>query len=87
MPISTNVLTDTVKTLITVFGTRPNSDTNTIIIADYFPIVNPFVKKGAFMPLISAFRLSVRYLRAIDHKYTGNNQAKGTADNNATGKN
>lgn len=42
VPISTNVLTDTVKTLITVFGTQPNSDTNTIIIADYFPIVNLF---------------------------------------------
>ena len=43
------------KTLITVFGTRPNSDTNTIIIADCFPIVNPFVKKGAFELLNQRF--------------------------------
>ena len=43
--IHPNRVNDTVKTLITVFGTRPNSDTNTIIIADCFPIVNLFAKE------------------------------------------
>ena len=41
----TQWVNDTVKTLITVFGTRPNSDTNTIIIADCFAIVNLFAKE------------------------------------------
>ena len=50
----TQWVNDTVKTLITVFGTRPNSDTNTVIIADCFAIVNPFIKKGAFLSTINA---------------------------------
>lgn len=47
VPISTNVLTDTAKTLITVFGRNLNSDTNTIIIADYSPIVNLFAETAS----------------------------------------
>ena len=41
------------KTLITVFGTRPNSDTNTVIIADYFPIVNLFAKERCIISIKS----------------------------------
>lgn len=41
----TQWVNDTVKTLITVFGTRPNSDTNTVIISDCFAIVNLFAKE------------------------------------------
>jgi len=43
----TQWVNDTVKTLITVFGTRPNSDTNTVIISDCFAIVNLFAKERA----------------------------------------
>ena len=43
--IHPNRVNDTVKTLITAFSPRLNSDTNVIIIADYFPIVNLFAKE------------------------------------------
>ena len=74
------------KTLITVFGTRPNSDTNTIIIADCFPIVNPITKKELYYLELTLFRLSVCNVWAIDYKHANANKAEGAADNNAANK-
>ena len=46
--IHPNWVNDTVKTLITAFSPRLNSDTNIVIIADCFAIVNLFAKERMY---------------------------------------